>query len=52
MTAAGPTIVSPGTTQDVTINWNDLSPDTVYLGGISHNTPDGLVALTLINIAN
>jgi len=52
MTATGPTIVTPGTTQDITINWNGLSPDTVYLGGISHNTPDGLVALTLINIAN
>jgi subtilisin family serine protease len=52
MTASGPAVVSPGTTEDVIVNWNGLAPDTVYLGGISHNTPDGLVSLTLINIAN
>lgn len=52
MTVTGPTVATAGTTQDVTVNWNGLSPDTIYLGGISHNTPDGLVSLTLINIAN
>lgn len=52
MTATGPAFVSPGTTGDITVNWNSLAPDNIYLGGISHNTPDGLVSLTLINIAN
>jgi hypothetical protein len=52
MTATGPTFVTAGTTQDVTVNWSGLAPDTIYLGGISHNTPDGLVSITVINIGN
>jgi len=52
MTATGPTFVTAGTTQDVTVNWTGLAPDTIYLGGISHNTPDGLVSITVINIGN
>lgn len=52
MSAIGPAFVNAGTTQDVTATWTGLAPDTIYLGGISHNTPDGLVSLTLINIAN
>jgi len=52
MTATGPAFVNAGTTGDVIVNWNDLQSDTIYLGGISHNTPDGLVSLTLINIGN
>lgn len=52
MTASGPTFVNAGTTQDVTVNWTGLAPDTIYLGGISHNTPDGLVSITVINIGN
>ncbi len=52
MSATGPTFVTAGTTQDVTVDWNGLAPDTIYLGGISHNTPDGLVSITVINIGN
>jgi subtilisin family serine protease len=52
MSATGPTFVNAGTTDDITVNWNGLSPDTIYLGGISHNTPEGLVSLTVINIGN
>jgi subtilisin family serine protease len=52
MTATGPAFVNSGTTADVTINWTGLAPDTIYLGGISHNTPDGLASLTVINIGN
>jgi subtilisin family serine protease len=52
MAATGPAFVTSGTTEDVTVNWNGLAPDTIYLGGISHNTPDGLVSLTVINISN
>ena len=52
MSATGPTFVTAGTTQDVTVDWNGLAPDTIYLGGISHITPDGLVSITVINIGN
>jgi subtilisin family serine protease len=52
MTATGPMSVTAGSTADVTVNWNGLASDTIYLGGISHNTPDGLVSLTIINIGN
>ncbi len=52
MTATGPAFVSAGSTEDVVVNWSGLGPDTIYLGGISHNTAEGLVSLTLINIAN
>jgi subtilisin family serine protease len=52
MTATGPPFVLAGTTEDVTVNWAGLSPDTIYLGGISHNTPDGPVALTVIRVEN
>ncbi|MGI9203198.1 MAG: S8 family serine peptidase [Woeseiaceae bacterium] len=52
MSVTGPAFADPGATSDITVNWNGLSPDNIYLGGISHNTPDGLVSLTLINIAN
>ena len=52
MTASGPAIVTAGTTGDVTVTWGGLAPDTIYLGGISHNTPDGLVSLTVISVEN
>ena len=52
MSATGPAFVNAGTTEDVIVNWNGLASDTIYLGGISHNTPEGLVSLTLINIGN
>ncbi len=50
MTATGPGVVTAGTTEDVIVNWTGLSPNTIYLGGISHNTPEGLVSLTVINV--
>ena len=52
MNASGPAFVAPGTTADVTIDWSGLSPDTIYLGGISHNTPQGLSGLTIVTIGN
>jgi subtilisin family serine protease len=52
MTASGPPFVNAGTTEDVTVDWSGLAPDTIYLGGISHNTPDGLVSLTVISVEN
>jgi len=52
MTASGPGFVNAGTTENVDVSWAGLEPDTIYLGGISHNTPQGLVAITVINIRN
>lgn len=52
MTASGPAFVSAGTTGDVTVNWSGLLSNTVYLGGISHITPQGLVELTIVTIGN
>jgi len=52
MTASGPAFVSAGTSGTVTVNWSNLGANTIYLGGISHNTPQGLSSLTLITIGN
>jgi subtilisin family serine protease len=52
MTATGPAFVNAGTTADVTVSWSGLASNTIYLGGISHNTPQGLVAITLVTIQN
>lgn len=52
MTASGPGFVNAGTTENVDVNWSGLESDTIYLGGISHNTPQGLVAITVISIRN
>lgn len=52
MSASGPAFVNPGTTSDVTIDWSGLLSNTIYLGGISHNTPQGLSGLTIITIGN
>ena len=52
MTASGPAFVNAGTTGTVTVDWAGLGPNTIYLGGVSHNTPQGLSALTLITIGN
>jgi hypothetical protein len=52
MSASGPAFVAAGTTQTVTVEWANLLGNTIYLGGISHNTPQGLSALTLLTIGN
>jgi subtilisin family serine protease len=52
MTATGPAVVSAGTTENVTVTWSDLAPNTIYLGGVSHTTPDGLAAITVIRVGN
>jgi len=52
MTASGPPLVNSGSTETITVNWANLVSDTIYLGGISHNTPQGLVGITLITIGN
>jgi len=52
MSASGPAFVNPGTTADVTVNFSGLLSDTIYLGAISHVTPDGSAGLTIIRIGN
>ncbi|MDH3266585.1 MAG: hypothetical protein OEM25_06430 [Gammaproteobacteria bacterium] len=52
MIASGPAFVNAGATDTVTVNWTGLAADTIYLGGISHNTPQGLAAITVIRIGN
>ncbi len=52
MSASGPPFVNSGATETVTVNWANLVSNTIYLGGISHNTPQGLVGLTLITVGN
>ena len=52
MTASGPPFVNSGATETITVNWANLAPDSIYLGGISHNSPQGLVGLTLVTIGN
>ena len=52
MTVDGPSLVSPGTTADITVDWAGLLANTIYLGGISHNTPQGISGLTIITIGN
>jgi subtilisin family serine protease len=52
MSASGPAFVSAGTTGTVTVDWQGLVSNTIYLGGISHNTPQGLSGLTLVTIGN
>lgn len=52
MSASGPAFVSAGATETVTIDWSGLISNTIYLGGISHNTPQGLSGLTIITIGN
>ena len=52
MDAFGPANVSAGDTADVTFEWRELLSDELYLGGISHITPQGLSELTIIRIGN
>lgn len=46
----GPGTLSTGAEHEVELRWRDLAPDSLYLGGVSHTTPDGLQALTILEI--
>lgn len=50
MTVDAADFVNAGSVEPVTIDWSGLVSDTIYLGAISHNTPTGLAALTLVTI--
>lgn len=47
-----PSFVAAGTTETLRIDWTNLASDTIYLGGISHTSPQGLVGLTIVTIGN
>jgi hypothetical protein len=50
MTATGPSFVNTGATETITVDWTGLQPTTLYLGGISHNTPNGIAGFTVVTI--
>ena len=52
MTVTAPSFVNSGSTETLTLDWSGLASNTIYLGGISHNTPSGVSGLTLITIGN
>ena len=52
MSASGPAFVNPGAVENVAIDWSGLIADTIYLGGISHKTPQVISGLTIITISN
>ncbi len=52
LAATGPSFANAGETGTVDVQWFNLASQTIYFGGISHNTPAGLVALTLLTIGN
>ncbi len=52
MNASGPPFVNAGTTGTVNFDWSGLQPNTIYFGGISHNTPQGISGVTLVTIGN
>ncbi|MEM8815314.1 MAG: S8 family serine peptidase [Pseudomonadota bacterium] len=51
-TVSGPPFATAGTTGTIDVNWSNLGSQTIYFGGISHNTPGGLTGLTLLTIGN
>ena len=52
LTVSGPAFATAGSTGTVNVSWFNLASQTLYFGGISHNTPSGIGGLTLITIGN
>ncbi|HUL80889.1 MAG TPA: S8 family serine peptidase [Gammaproteobacteria bacterium] len=50
--ASGPSTVSEGDRVDVGLTWGQLSPSMRYLGAITHDTPFGIYALTILDVAS
>ncbi len=50
MAVAAPQSVASGDQVTLDLDWGQLEPATRYLGAISHNTPAGLEALTIVTI--
>jgi len=47
-----PNLVTSGSTVDIGVSWSGLVPQSLYLGGISHTTSEGLVGITIVSIRN
>ena len=52
MNVSGPPIVAAGSSADVAVDWSNLAPQQIYLGAISHNTPQGVSGLTIVEVRN
>ncbi len=50
LAVAAPQWVAAGDDVLLDLNWGQLNPATRYLGAISHNTPEGLSALTIVTV--
>ena len=50
LSVGAPNFINAGSTETVAVDWYGLATATIYMGGISHNTPAGLSALTLLTI--
>lgn len=50
MSVNAPSFISAGSTETLAVDWFGLATNTIYMGAISHNTPAGLAALTLLTI--
>jgi subtilisin family serine protease len=50
MRVASPASVSDGDHFDLELEWNGLAAGTHYLGALSHNTPNGIYSLSIVDI--
>jgi subtilisin family serine protease len=51
-TVTGPGSVNPGDRIGLGLSWANLAPGMRYLGGVSHETPRGLYALTILDVSS
>ena len=50
LSITGPVNVTDGDRSDLPFDWSQLTPNTRFLGAISHTTPNGLYGLTILNV--
>ncbi len=50
LTTTAPPLVTANTVENVDIDWSGLQNNTVYLGAVSHQTPQGIAALTIVRV--
>ena len=50
LSVTAPGMVTAGSTVDIGLDWAGLIPNEIYLGAITHTTPAGIIAVTIINI--
>ena len=48
----GPGSVNAGDRVELGLSWANLAPGMRYLGGVSHDTPSGLYALTILDVSS